>query len=96
VIVELPIAEDCKVFNYSEYRKYGKEYDPNWDENGDPMTHTQFFVQHRKEKFSYPYDGRWITIPSMLRTTYKSDAIVYSVIISAGQVKQIEMDAHVS
>ncbi len=96
VIVELPLAEDCKVFNYSEYRKYGKEYEPNWNENGDPMTHTQFFVQHRKEKFSYPYDGRWITIPSMLRTTYKSDAIVYSVIISDGQVKQIEMDAYVS
>ena len=95
VIIELPLAEDCKVYNYDEYFKYGKEYDPNWDENGDPMTHTQYLVQLRKNKGTYPHDGGWIIMPSFLRTTYKSEATVYSVIVVDGQAKVIEMSAHV-
>ena len=95
VIVELPLAEDCKVYNYGEYFKAGKEYDPNWDENGDPMTHTLFFVQLRREKDSYPYDSGWIIITSDLHTSYTSKASATSVIVENGQVKILEMHAHV-
>lgn len=95
VIIELPLAEDCKVFNYGEYYNANKEMDSDWYENGDPMTGTLYFNQIVNGNGTYPYDSGWITIPSYLNTSYSSEAGVDSVIISDGQVKELEMSAHV-
>ena len=95
VIIELPLAEDCKVFNYGEYYNRNKDLASDWDENGDPMTKTLYFNHLITNKSSYPYDSGWITIPPFLRVRYRSEARVDSIIISDGQVKELEMSAHV-
>ena len=93
VIIELPLAEDCKVFNYGEYYNSEKELASDWDENGDPMIRTLYFNHLITDKESYPHDSGWITIPPFLRVHYRSEAQVDSIIISDGQVKEIEMSA---
>ena len=93
VIIELPLADDCKVFNYGEYYNRNKEIGPDWDENGDSMTGTLYYKKIVNANGTYPYDSGWITIPPLLRVKYRSEAEVESIIISDGQVKEIEMSA---
>ena len=93
VIIELPLAKDCKVFNYGEYYNSQKVIESDWYENGDPMTRTLYFNHLITNKESYPYDSGWITIPPFLRVKSKSEATAYSVIVEDGQVKVLELNA---
>ena len=93
VIIELPLAKDCKVFNYGEYYNSQKVIESDWYENGDPMTRTLYFNHLITNKEFYPYDSGWITIPPFLRVKSKSEATAYSVIVEDGQVKVLELNA---
>jgi len=81
VIVELPLADDCKVFSLGEPREHPNDVLPDWEENGAKMTDTFFFKEYSAGNEQYPNDNGW----------YSTSADIHSVVITDGVVAEIEL-----
>ena len=94
VIVELPLAEACKVFNFGEYFEY-KEDVPGWGEDGDTMIRTQFFIQLKYDE-TVTRDSGWTYAWNHDHWLFEEVPEVYSVIVENGEVVMIEMNGDVT
>ncbi len=81
VIIELPLAEDCKVFSLYEPHEHPDDMPPDWEENGSKMTDTFFFKEFSAKNERYPNDNGW----------YSTSADVHSVVITDGVVTEMEL-----
>lgn len=81
VIIELPLAEDCKVFSLYEPHEHPDDMPPDWEENGAKMTDTFFFKEFSAKNERYPNDNGW----------YSTSADIHSVVIMDGVVTEMEL-----
>lgn len=81
VIIELPLAEDCKVFSLYEPHEHPDDMPPDWEENGAIITDTFFFKEFSAKNERYPNDNGW----------YSTSADIHSVVITDGVVTEMEL-----
>lgn len=81
VIIELPLAEDCKVFSLWEHTDHPDDIPADWDENGARMSDTFFFKEFSVKNEYFPNDNGW----------YSTEGDVHSVTVTDGVVTEIEL-----
>ena len=82
VIVEVPIADDCKVFSRFEAHDHPDEMPDDWDENGARMTDTFFFKDSTANDTRMPDDNGWYMTYGMIDTMYITDGVVTEIEMS--------------
>ncbi len=82
VIVEVPIADDCKVFSRFEAYDHPDEMPEDWEENGAVMTDTFFFRDSTENDTKTPDDNGWYMTYGMIDTMYITDGVVTEIELS--------------
>lgn len=82
VIVELPIADDCKVFSRFEAYDHPDEMPDDWKENGARMTDTFFFKDSTANDTRMPDDNGWYMTYGSIDTMYITDGVVTEIEMS--------------
>ena len=81
VIVEMPLSEDCKVFNTAECFELDEDLPDDYYENGFHMKDSYLFQVLKDSDIKLPNDNGW----------YETVADTQSIIIENGEVTRIEM-----
>ena len=76
VIVEMPVANDCKVFSRYEPDDHPGEMPDDWDINGARMQDTFFYKEYSAEDLISPDDNGWFMTYGDVDTLYITDGVV--------------------